>query len=110
RRTRVASQDSAQRAPITALTRASEVGEGMTFHYCLSSDGGNSRLLIPGTVYASAVFSDEELTALLTLESASVRRAAAMALETIAATETSTENVLKLLDVQTDGATELAAR
>ena len=45
----------------------------MSFTYDLSTDVGKIRLLIPDTVSASAVFSDEELTALLALESASVR-------------------------------------
>lgn len=76
----------------------------MAFTYDLATDVGKIRLLIPDTSWESAVFSDEELTAFLALESSSVRRAAALALETVAANETMTLKVLKLLDVQTDGA------
>jgi len=75
----------------------------MAFTYDLSTDGGKIRLLIPDTDWENAVFSDEELAAFLSLESSSVRRAAALALETIAANETLTLKVIKLLDVQTDG-------
>ena len=81
----------------------------MAFTYDLSTDVGKIRLLIPDTVSTSAVFSDEEVTALLLLESSSVRRAAALALETISVNETLTLKVIKLLDVQTDGAKVLDA-
>jgi hypothetical protein len=76
----------------------------MAFTYDLSTDVGRIRLLIPDTNWENAVFSDEELTAFLALESASVRRATALALETVAANETMTLKVVRLLDVQTDGA------
>lgn len=76
----------------------------MAFTYDLSTDVGKTRLLIPDTDWANAVFSDEELTAFLALESSSPRRAAALALETCAANETLTLKVIRLLDVQTDGA------
>jgi hypothetical protein len=76
----------------------------MAFTYDLTTNVGKIRLLIPDTDWANAVFSDEELTAFVSLESGSVRRAAALALETIAASEAMTLKVIKLLDVQTDGA------
>lgn len=76
----------------------------MAFTYDLNNSIGKVRLLIPDTQEATAVFSDEEITAFLALESASVRRATALALETIASNEALTLKVVRLLDVQTDGA------
>lgn len=76
----------------------------MAFTYDLSNSIGTVRLLIPDTQETTAVFSDEEITAFLALESASVRRATALALETIASNEALTLKVIRLLDVQTDGA------
>jgi hypothetical protein len=62
------------------------------------------RLLIPDTQVADAVYSDEELDALLAFEGGDVRLAAAQALDTIASSETMTLKVIRLLDLQTDGA------
>lgn len=76
----------------------------MAFTYDLSNSIGKVRLLIPDTQQTTAVFSDEEITAFLALESSSVRRATALALETIASNEALTLKVVRLLDVQTDGA------
>lgn len=76
----------------------------MAFTYDLSNSIGQVRLLIPDTQQTTAVFSDEEITAFLALESSSVRRATALALETIASNEALTLKVVRLLDVQTDGA------
>lgn len=81
----------------------------MAFTYDLTTDVGLARLLIPDTDWANAVFSDEEITAFVALEAGSVRRAAALALESIATNETLTLKVIKLLDVQTDGAKVLDA-
>lgn len=76
----------------------------MAFTYDLSNSIGKVRLLIPDTQQTAAVFSDEEITAFLALESSSVRRATALALESIASNEALTLKVVRLLDVQTDGA------
>lgn len=76
----------------------------MAFTYDLSNSIGKVRLLIPDSQETTAVFSDEEITAFLALESSSVRRATALALETIASNEALTLKVVRLLDVQTDGA------
>ena len=61
------------------------------------------RMLIPDRVTPGHVFEDAELQAYLTLEG-TVREAAACALETIAADQTMVLKVMKLLDIQTDGA------
>lgn len=79
----------------------------MAFTYDLSTDAGKVRLLIPdntSTTTVSHVFEDEEIDAFLALEYSNTRRAAALALETIAANEAYTLKVIKLLDLQTDGA------
>ena len=74
----------------------------MTFTYDLSTDIGKVRLLVPDRVTAEAIFSDEELTAMLTLEG-DVRSAAACALETIASDQVLVLKVMTLLDVSTSG-------
>lgn len=74
------------------------------FTYILSTDVGKIRLLIPDNKEASYIFEDAEIEGLLSLEGNSVKRAAALALETIASDETMVLKVIKLLDVQTDGA------
>jgi hypothetical protein len=74
----------------------------MSFTYLLSNDIGKCRMLIPDRVSASAIFSDEEITAFLGLET-DVRCATAMALETIASDQVLTLKVMTLLDVSTSG-------
>lgn len=75
----------------------------MTFSYDLTTDVGKIRLLIPDRTTATAFFEDDELTAMLTLEG-DVRRAAALALETMASDEAYVQKVIKVLDLQTNGA------
>lgn len=73
----------------------------------------NVRLLIADTDVTNAVFEDEELDALLVLESSNVLRTAAMALETIASSQVQVLKVIRLMDLTTDGAAvsrELRAR
>lgn len=76
--------------------------------YELSTDVGRVRLLIPDTQVDDAVFDDGEIETFLELE-VGVKRAAALALETIATNEALVLKVLKRLDVQTDGAKLLEA-
>lgn len=79
----------------------------MTATYDLSTDVGKVRLLIPDTDVdeaADALFSNEEISALLGLEGDSVRRAAALALETLASSEAYVQKVIRLQDLQTNGA------
>jgi len=75
----------------------------MAFTYDLTTDVGTVRLLVPDRVDAGHIFEDDEITAYLILEG-DTRSAAACALETIAADQALTLKVMKLLDVQTDGA------
>lgn len=74
----------------------------MSYTYDPSTDAGRVRLLIPDNDIDNYMFDDEEIGAFLALDG-DVRRAAALALETIASNEALTLKVIRLLDVQTDG-------
>ena len=76
----------------------------MAFTYNLATDAGKIRLLIPDNSATNYVFEDDEIDAFLDLEYSNVRRGAALALETIASNEAHVLKVIKLLDLQTDGA------
>jgi hypothetical protein len=65
---------------------------------------GKVRLLITDRDPAEPIFDDADITAFLGMESASVKGAAALALETIATDEALTLKVIKLLQLTTDGA------
>lgn len=85
----------------------------MAFSFDLSTDTGKIRLLIPDTNAASAFFTDADVTAFLQMEGGRVKRAAALALETMASSEAYTQKAIRLLDLSTDGpkvAAELRAR
>lgn len=75
----------------------------MAFTYDLATDSGKVRLLIPDTSATAYVFEDDELDAFLSLESSDPRRAAAMALETMASSEAYVQKAIKVLDLQTNG-------
>lgn len=76
----------------------------MAFSYDVTTDIGKMRAMIPDNNAAAYVFEDEELTAFLAVEGDSLKRAAALGLETIASNEALVLKVVKLLDIQTDGA------
>lgn len=76
----------------------------MAFTYVLSTSIGQVRLLIPDSNTLQYVFEDDEITAFLGMEGGTVKRAAALALETIASNETMVLKVIRLLDLSTDGA------
>lgn len=65
---------------------------------------GQVRLLISDTDEDNLVFSDAEISAFLALEGASVRLAAAQALDTIASNEVMVSKVIRTQDLATDGA------
>jgi hypothetical protein len=75
----------------------------MAFTYDLATDTGKVRLLVPDNRAASYILEDDEIGAFLTLEGANVRRAAALALETIASDHAMTLKAIRVLDLQTDG-------
>jgi hypothetical protein len=62
------------------------------------------RLLVPDRIEAGANFQDEEIESFLSLEGSSVKRAAALAKETIAGDQVMLLKVISHLDVSTDGA------
>ena len=77
----------------------------MTWTYTAGATAlDNVRLLITDTDATNPIFTDEEITAFLTLNSDGVLYAAAMALETIGSSEVLVLKVIRLLDLQTDGA------
>lgn len=75
----------------------------MTITYDTATNIGKTRMLIPDRDLSSAVFQDVEIQAFLDLNDASIRRAAAEALETIASDQAMTLKVIRLLDLSTDG-------
>jgi SepF-like predicted cell division protein (DUF552 family) len=76
----------------------------MPFTYVLSTDIGKVRLLVPDRVEAEALFQDDEVEVFLSLEGSNIKRAAAAAKEAIAGDQVLVLKVIKLLDLQTDGA------
>ena len=76
----------------------------MAFTFDVSTDRGQVRLLVPDSSPASYAFEDAEIDAFLTLEGGNVRRAAALALETLASNEALVLKVIRLLELSTDGA------
>lgn len=78
-----------------------------------STDVGMIRLLIPDTDLDNLLFTDAEVTALLTLEASVIKRAVAAALDVVASNEAMVGKVIRSQDLSTDGAkvsAELRAR
>lgn len=70
---------------------------------------GMVRLLLNDVDAAAQVFTDGEISAFLTLEGGSVKRAAAQAIDTNATNEALASKVLRTQDLSTDGAKVAAA-
>lgn len=75
----------------------------MTYTYDLSDDIGKVRVLIPDRVESEALFTDEEITAILSME-VGLKRAVALCLETLASDNALVLKVIKVQNIQTDGA------
>lgn len=73
------------------------------FTYDTTTLRGQVRLLIPDTSTTDYVFEDDEIDLFLSLQT-DVYRSAALALETIASDHAKTLKVIRILDLQTDGA------
>ena len=71
--------------------------------YTLSTQAGQLRLIIPDRNLDDPIFQDEELATFLVLETG-LKRAAALALETIASDEALTQKVIRVQALSTDGA------
>jgi hypothetical protein len=80
----------------------------VAFTYDPSTDVGRVRLLCSDVDSSNPIFQDEDLDALLGLESGAVRYAAAQALEIMAASEIMIQKRIKLLDLETDGPAQSA--
>ena len=80
----------------------------MTFTFDLTTNRGKVRLLCTDSDSAHEIFSDDSIDAILSIESDNVKRAAALALETIASSEVLVQKVIRLLDISTNGASESA--
>ena len=76
----------------------------MAFTYDPSTSRGRVRLMIPDRRPDEAIFSDVEIDTFLNIEGDSIKRAAALALETIAADEALVQKVMTRLDLSTNGA------
>lgn len=74
----------------------------MTYTYTLGTDIATIRLLIPDRNESDAIFSDEEIGVFLILE-VGVKRAAALALETIASDQALVLKVQTTGQLKTDG-------
>ncbi len=79
----------------------------MAFTYNLTTEAGKVRLLITDTDSTNPIFEDREIDVFLSLTavdgSNDINLAAAVALETIAASEALVQKKIKLLDLTTDG-------
>jgi hypothetical protein len=85
----------------------------MTMNYANPTPTGKVRLLIADVDEDNLVLTDDQIAGYLAIESGSVKRAAATALEAIAVSEVLVSKVIKTQDLQTDGAkvsAELRAR
>lgn len=80
----------------------------MTFTFDLTTNRGKVRLLCTDSDSAHEIFDDDSIDAFLSIESDNVKRAAALALETIASSEVLVQKVIRLLDLSTNGASESA--
>ena len=76
----------------------------MAFTYDTGTDIGKIRLLIFDTDSANYVFEDAELSVFFSMEGDSLKRGAALALETMASNEAFVLKVITLMDLRTDGA------
>jgi hypothetical protein len=73
------------------------------FTYDLATAIGQTRLLIPDKVEASAVFTDSELTYFLSQVGGSPKRAAAQALDVMASNEAYVTKATRMLGLTTNG-------
>lgn len=75
----------------------------MAFTYDLANSIGRVRLLIPDRVDSGHILEDDEIEAFLTMEGYVVKKAAALALESIASNEALTQKAIRVLELKMDG-------
>mgnify|MGYP001598245537 CR=1 FL=1 len=76
----------------------------MAWTYDPTTSRGRVRLICTDTDSANQIFNDAEIDTFLVIEGDSLKKAAALALETIASQEALILKCVKTADVQTDGA------
>lgn len=76
----------------------------MAFTTDVTTDIGKVRLLIFDRNVSYPIFQDADINAFLSIEGASIKRAVALALETIGTSELLIQKVIRNLNLQTDGA------
>lgn len=81
----------------------------MAFTHDAATDRGKVRLLCRDTVEATAIFTDVEVDAFLSIHEGDVKLAAAEALDTVASNQALLLKKLKLGDIGTDGPAVAAA-
>ena len=81
----------------------------MPFTYDITTSAGKVRALIPDRNMSQYMFDDAEIAYFLVAEGNVVKKATALALETMASDEAYVQKVLKLLDLTTNGAATAAA-
>ena len=75
----------------------------MAFTYAIATDRGKVRLLIPDRLATQYMFEDDEIDWFLTAEGSVIKKAAALALETMASDEAYVQKFIKLMDLSTNG-------
>ena len=76
----------------------------MAFTYAIGTDRGKVRLLIPDRSAAPLyMFEDDEIDWFLTAEGSVIKKAAALALETMASDEAYVQKFITLMDLSTTG-------
>jgi len=75
-----------------------------TYNTDLSTDRDKVRLLATDVDAANPIFTDAEMDAFMAMEGSNLKRSAALALETIARNQVLVLKVIRLLEIQTDGA------
>lgn len=81
----------------------------MAFTHDATTDRGKVRLLCRDTVEATAIFTDDEIDAFLSIHDSDVKLAAAEALDTVASNQALLLKKVKLGDIGTDGPAVAAA-
>lgn len=76
----------------------------MTFTIDPTTDIGAVRMIVQDKEEITAMFSDEEITKLLSMNGEDVRLAAAAALDIMASSQAMILKVIRILDLSTDGA------
>lgn len=75
----------------------------MSFTYNPETSAGQVRLLCTDAIEEEYIFEDDEIGAFLVLEDSSVRRAAALALETLSTDEARVMKKIEVSNLKTDG-------